>query len=316
MKQKVGYFLMVALLTLVLIGCGNSSDKKEDDTTIPSTDNTQKNEQAEEQMQKLIDYNKAIDILDSLTGKLTLEQFEMMETAYNILKDMGDYKNVPELLQKFDVYNCVLINDSGVSVHDMNGVVICTIDDWPYDEHFALYTYSYNDKGQIIRKDVTITYLKFDGVYNPYYTYEYDSNGNLITEFYSGYGDILSSTSKYTYSDDGKLISKTVEYEDSISTYIYEYNQYGNLMKETNSAIMKETNSPTGQSLSHTYIYDENQILIEKDYESIRGLYIERYTYDSQGRLIENEGAYSDDKTNKSTITYEYKQYHLYDITN
>ena len=328
MKQKTGYFLLVALLTLVLIGCGNNSDRKDNGTSTQSTENIQKNEQEsevsseiiisteteseietqadsknellssekdeevtgensesginteetekeessetenvfeEEQMQKLIEYNKAVDLINSLTGDYTNEQFEIMETAYNILVNLGDYKDAPEILSHFTEFTKQFNsnNDTYSILNNKNQVVFEAQTRMDLDnKFFTYYFYVLNEKGLLSKTERT-EYLVSGKENSSYYIYEYNDSNELVAEYRYGQGDSLMQTINYTdyvYNSMGLIVNKKEMFNGVERKYTYVYNAQGNLTE----GIVEQSNMGTAY-----YSYDANGRLVSEKFESV-----------------------------------------------
>lgn len=277
--------VLLIAITCLICACGNGdklppTSEMNTETNGNSSQGELSTESAEEQMQKLIDYNKAMDLLNSLTGEISVEQFEIMENAYSILEKLGDYKDVQDILSQFNEYTFKMF-DNYLIVYDDKNVAKSTIRG---NEYYSISSYTYNDNGQIIRKDIKQVWLR-GAENNYYYTYEYDSNGNLIKEYYSGYDEGGTSPSR---------------------TYCY-----SNYTFDNNGNIIEKTEECDGKIIEYSYVYDNNENVIEeyKKTSTYTGVY--HYTYDEQGRVITAEYS-SGDPHYDQTTTYEYKQYHLY----
>jgi len=273
MKRTLSLILIV-MLCLSLWACGESTPSNTDGsdgaegttgaTTIPE----------EEQMQKLIDYNKALDSLDSLNTEFSRNQFEAMNKAYAILVSLGDYKNAPDLLSRFTECTYKKDNQFDYTVLDRQGVCLaqstdgreyrCTNSfndkgelvkvDFKGKEKPYFRTYEYNDAGQLIREDVVYEYQTTSR------TYEYDANGNLTTEYYSYHSAYENSkrTSHFTYTfdDAGRIIKEREEYDDHYIETTYAYDEDGLLIGKNEYA------SEYGSLGRYTYTYDESGNLI------------------------------------------------------
>lgn len=266
-------------------------------TTVPET-----TESEDEKMQKLIDYNKALDLLDSLNTYFSCNQLETMSEAYALLVSLGDYKDVPQLLSRFT--ECTYKKDTKdlYTIYDNQGVYLAkSSGEWEYrcvntfddkgrlvrvdniNELNSYYqTYEYDDAGQLIRENIVYEYQ------STCYTYEYDADGNLITQHRS-YQNINSGTSENT------------------THFTYTFDEAGRIIKE------REENN--GQYMEYTYTYDENGMLIGKDsYASSNGsLFRYTYEYDQNGNMITIKlAAERDGKITYSETTYSYTTIYFY----
>ena len=180
--------------------------------------------------------------------------------------------------------------------------------EYTYDDYYRIKTekigdeittYNYDSKGNIL------SYITGDAENDTYYTY--DSKGNVIREqngkSYSYYtynenNDVLVSaalkeeysgdipdvydsslncfdTTSYTYDSKGRV---TKEENSSGSVYQYEYDESGNVLKETITAVEEDKTETTVTS----YTYDElgNVLTTQCDKDT------SSYVYDKAGRTL------------------------------
>ncbi|MBE6607046.1 MAG: RHS repeat protein [Ruminococcaceae bacterium] len=284
MKKLISLFLLICLLSISLTSCGNS--KK---------------------------YNEALDLLDA--GE--------HEAAYEILKELGNYKDSEELLKKFRYVletieyrtittdGTLVSGDPSIYTYTSDGLLSKNtfgerVSEFIYDKNKNLIKtvstdglvreYSYDDMGNVIKD---ISYSGETPMHG--YEYSFDKSGNMIkktvlqnmnTDF-----DYLSTrfTVDYTYDENGKLIT-ALETSSNGSEYRvdYIYDENGRLIRE--DEIIDD-----GMVTIVEYAYDESdKILKETNYYNE---YVIDYTYDAKGNLVEEKRS---GKSASLDYTYEY----------
>ena len=247
--KKALSLILALVLCLSLCACGdgdnvpitgtltaNTQDLTTEATNVP----IETTESAEEQMQKLIDYNKAVDLIDSLSNidmRICDDDWEIMQKAYNILLALGEYKNAPELLACFAEYSCCEV-DYEKTLYDSDGNVVAWL---PMGLEILWCSHEYDEDNRIVRTDYTSSLLD-----SGYETYEYDTDAYSATRYCSGVRlplgglveehtvyckfdekwqlieEILGSHRYvYTYDNDGKLLSKSVVNSEGLCTNTY-----------------------------------------------------------------------------------------------
>lgn len=157
----------------------------------------------------------------------------------------------------------------------------------PYLEEPETTSYSFDDAGRLL--SIQLHGYGWDEI-GPKVEYVYDENGFLIqhTEREGGAGtynyqnnasgrclekvcemDFFSTTSQFTYSDDGLTVTETIRSSDqsTADTVVYTYDTQGRLLKEVY----------TGAYYSYTYLYDYSRtpfVLVSAEGESERHLYL------------------------------------------
>lgn len=183
----------------------------------------------------------------------------------------------------------------------------------PGDEVTTSYRYGYNEKGQIV-------YVRNDGETEPFFTVTYDASGELCETVELNITSYNKDYLKCTY-ENGRMTGKYEmnRYNDVIGKTEYEYDEYGQSIRETVYDIKGEIKS----ELKYKYTYDENgnytkkyrydsdndewRLMSEREYDSEDRLVYANgleYIYDENGNLL-CVNYYIDDKLD-SYIVYEY----------
>lgn len=294
MKRFLSLFVFICLLALSITACNNGNNANSNDAK----------------------YAEAITLL---------EQGKNAE-AYDILKELGDYKDAQEMLTHFYyVPSTVLYFETfGTQktyhyTYEQNRLI-------KIQRENASYVYTYDANGNlqerlIISPDNTIrsefvhdengNLCKKAWYYgeeiNRVYEYTYDSNGNIIQEVYyerlSVYDPNLPALSlqhtiDYTYDANNRVVKKvrTSDSKSTISSYLYD--TAGNLVEETiNDKTYRYSYDESGKILNKTlgddileeYIYDANGHLLKHSYRASPSdfyFHTHEYTYNADGQLI------------------------------
>ena len=250
-------------------------------------------------MQKLIDYNKALDLLTDIDVYFTFDQVEAMDKAYQLLINLGDYKDVSKILSCFTMHTLkvnnnldwkYISNQSGdlvayftnsaiycTNTYDSNGNLIrVDYSDLKHktEPHYRIY--EYNDAGQLMRHEY------INGERNIYcWTYEYTTDGNETIEYYK-YNGVLQRTTTITYAD-GSAVKEYRDFGDSYQETTYTYDENG---VKTGEITFLSSNQAVSRC---TYEYDNNGNVIA-----------ERVTTEQGG------------KTHDSETTYTYSTVYIY----
>jgi YD repeat-containing protein len=324
--KKALSLLLALVMCLFLCACGentptdtsistngsNVSSSMPTDTegtteTSIATTAPEKTESEEEKMQKLNDYNKAIDLLGNIDTYYTPEQIGDMSEAYNLLVALGDYEDAPDVRACFAECTLKVVNstpdDNGWKyVYNTNGDLLvaftntsryCTntyddkgrmvkvdyyvTDDTRYDEpYYGCRTYEYNEAGQLIRHE----YVEQSNSYC--WTYKYDTSGNEAIEYYTYNGE-LNRTTTITYAS-GLVVKERFDFDSYYNESTYTYDENGLKIEET---VISSRNEDVGH---YTYEYDQNGNLIKEEYTKVRN-----------GEIID-----------KGTTTYTYSTIYIY----
>lgn len=168
------------------------------------------------------------------------------------------------------------------------------------------FEYEYNPDGLLIRK----TGFDRNGEYQGEIIYEYDENGNLISQSEGKPGSGISSLARsYEYDDTGKLIKETqFDFDGEINQYFtYEYDENG---KQT----VKHNYNPAGEEMvdpvvcQWKYEYDGEGRVVDEWRESVEGGHKSeqyQYEYDEYGNVCKKTDVF------QKTI-YEYLPLSVY----
>jgi hypothetical protein len=158
--------------------------------------------------------------------------------------------------------------------------------------------FKYNDKGWLIKKNV---YFK-DGSLEGTTSYEYNENGNIISEYrngvvgtnvkckYDNKGNMIEEVSlwggkqTYKYNDEGKVIEKKEHSRDEYYMWIYTYDNIGYIKSSKEYGYDGKLNG------YETYEYDSNEN-IKKNFEYYRdgellSIITFEYDFDKKGNWI------------------------------
>ena len=189
--------------------------------------------------------------------------------------------------------------DDRTYTYDKNGRLLSdeAIDDSTY--------YTYDSKGNVIQ-----TVYRGSGSNDFYRNYTFDKNGNLASMSNSS-EDWGEYTRSFTYDNSGRLVKEIYEDEDEYdydedeeyknypSIYTYKYSQDGLLYKVT----CKENDKTVSEK---TYNYDEKGRLFEAVFlEDEKSKKIYSYVYDAVGNLV-RETKDSDDGYDEYEYEYTY----------
>ena len=242
---------------------------------------------------KATTYKKALDLIAA--GDY--------EAAYELLEQLGDYKDAKEYLERFRYVPVSTIvkgnsNDAVANIeiiYDQNGLPDKGIEVWGEEEEIDL-DFVFDENGRLIRlKDGTL-WGNVDGEeYYHTYEYNYDENGQIIKEI-TIRSDGSKSIEDYAYDKSGNLIEKCyISMDGDKHLYEYTYEAYGKLIKEIHTW-------ESGLKTITDYTYDDNGKLIKEVQAVKNSRYIVDYSYDINGHLIKEVFTYSNG--DKETIDY------------
>jgi hypothetical protein len=145
-------------------------------------------------------------------------------------------------------------------------------------------------------------------------TYEYDEDGNLISESLQGEEKEAFQRLDYVYSDDKKKMTKTLTYADGSTEKeevevndnkktIRKYDEEGELTEETVETfgedeqveMIEHYNAQMDSREKHVYTYDDNKKMAKEEVYIDGELYMTtEWERDEKGRVL-NEEAYDED---------------------
>ena len=245
---------------------------------------------------------------ESYNNALTLIKSGDYQTAYWTLKSLGNYKDAQDLLKHFLYVVAVeYVNNPAYST-PMSFITEFDSNNLPIKKSSTdsniFYTYTYDSQGNLT-ESLYVEY--FFGVTNKY---TYDANGNLFKN--ESYGDTSSTVTQYSYDVSGRLEFISTDKYDygeliDISLGTPSYDSNGNMTKVeyvvTNQGVL--TGGRPYYHTSTNYKYDANGNLIEKSGDDSGYWYEYEYQYDSNGNV--SRCVYTDSYGSKITTDYTYK---------
>ena len=319
MKKRIFLLLIICLLSILLVSCGNRKN-----------------------------YKKALELIDAGDHA----------AAYEILNELGDYKDAKELLGNFRYVLLAMDTNytaaNGEPIESVDSAMTYTSDgllsiwtrgtetyEYTYDENKKLikeirstgdetwvaneyaydekgnliketnyagqrplwsWEYAYDDRGNMIQKVELYNYIGDLPYLEVRYTYDctYDENDRLISSVTTWKGGSKELVD-YVYDEGGRLIRKEQPTDGGAVTIAeYTYDERGNLLKEANDYYVIEST------------YDDNGNLVKQQQyaaNNISGIrYIYEYTYDESGRLIKEECVHYSNGETKITINFTYDE--------
>ena len=211
-----------------------------------------------------------------------------------------EYDTAGKLVSSYKTSSAGNITYGSAVFYDEESRVDMVFDDFSYysgtvlRDESAYYSYSYNSSGNL-------SYARYKG------TYIYET----VTPVYDNLGRLKDRTVVYGIngSTSGTLYNhQHLEYEDGLNGY-----SYGQISKYT-STVRKGQNTPVLSSSVYKYTYDTNGNITEiRDANNVLQY---RYTYDSFGRLVREDNyplyqtfEYSYDKNGNITAKYVYDSF-------
>lgn len=301
MKRQVTMMLTGLMLASVLLGgCGSEKQQDPEQAVSSAQSQQESSQQAETQEPPAEEEDKAVSdepyvlVRESVQRNGMVIDYDYDERG-DMTKKTYSYEEKPDETHYIE-YTTQYQDDGSKIVLESQDVLEST-GEAVFDE---TYEYEYNPDGLLIRK----TGFNGDGEYQGEILYEYDENGNLISQSEGKTGPGITSLARnYEYDDAGNLI-KEIQYDFSgeVNQYwTYEYDQDGKLTVEHNY-------NPEGEEMIEgvecqwKYEYDEEGRVIEEWRESVEGghKYIwYEYEYDEYGNVCQKTDVFH--KT-----TYEY----------
>jgi hypothetical protein len=158
--------------------------------------------------------------------------------------------------------------------------------------------YSYDEKGKLVNRSNFLHGKKGHSI-----EFEYDANGNIITEYELTPTGIAQRKWAYKYDKKGNKIEHSYTYfldESNDFKTLYEYDNNGNKVQES-------TYDKYGiQNTIIFYKYDINGNLIEeKVYSKSVLFYTNEFKYDSKGNILEDIQTTSENEKIKTNYKYD-----------
>lgn len=166
------------------------------------------------------------------------------------------------------------------------------------------YTYQYDSNGNLVKETDISSYA--NGTHS-WYTYEYDERGNKTSRRWYHVGEEgVYSTNYYEYDEHNQLIRSGFEYEWGAKqdiTYDNEYDNRDRLIRQVSLS------TPSGYCETYEYEYDDsdNVIVMRKIVKDWIHEY--NYEYDNQGNLLKQTiNSHNESETKEQIITYTYSK--------
>ena len=300
MKKRVLAMLLSALLVANISACGVDVSETNNDTQKETEQGFEENKTSSEL------YNEALSLLDA--GDVY--------GAYDIFLTISDFADVSEylddfvfLVEKYELFDASDRYSTCFYEYDDYGRRTSTRHVYADDPEGTLTSYRYDEKGRSIQKEIKsgssaeqIFKYTYDEAGRPIRqdydgwitSVEYDANGNIMKVMNGGY------IRERSYDSSGRITEELLKTERGflLSTTVYEYNEQGDLIKET------ERENFTGSILSqfdYQYEYDERGNKIRCTGNESDG--VREWEYDDQGNQIK----YSDYSSDSAFVIFHYK---------
>lgn len=302
MKKQIAILLMEMMMaSALLIGCGSDGQQASEQDVISSTEAQQESfQQAETQESQAEGENKVgldepyVLVRESIQRNGMVIDYDYDERG-DKTKETYSYKEKPDETH-YKEYTTQYQEDGSKIVSESQDILEAT-GEAVFEE---TYEYEYNPDGLLIRK----TGFKGNGEYQGEIIYEYDENGNLISQSEGKTGPgVTSLAMSYEYDNAGNLIKETqYDFDGEVNQYwTYEYDQDG---RQT----VKHNYNPAGEEMIKAvecqwkYEYDGEGRIIEEWQESVNGgqkYEWYQYEYDEYGNVCKKTDVF-----NKTTYEY------------
>ena len=314
MKKAIS-LLLALVLCLSLCACGGGNDTPETkgneennaptESQVETTDAPEATEDPAIEAEREKQYNIALAKLET---SIFNGQSAAFKEAYEILSQLGDYRDAQAYLARFTILpNMRLMetysktnvfgeeeysysmdygyNADGKIAYDAKG---CSTS---FDPYATRTIYTYNEDGIVVEEtrvvgsmtdqkttiiynaDGTVAqkdYLSADGTVSTQ-TFAYDDAGKLTTMVWVE----SEATYEYTYNDNGVLISVVGKGKGYTETTEYSYDTDGNLVNE--SITLKVPGAKLFSSKS--YFYENGNLVRVEENSEQNGLVVITYTY-------------------------------------
>ncbi|MBR6695630.1 MAG: protein kinase [Oscillospiraceae bacterium] len=238
-----------------------------------------------------------------------IETYWLYEYDANGNRIKESYYNADNTLRFTRVYEYNVSGDKLYeTIYDSNGMLYCS---YKYDANGNRVKEDTYKGGSVYLNNNVIPeydlngnkakekYLREDGTLDYYYTYEYDSDGNLIKEScYFGNG-MLDHV--YEYDSNGNKIKENRYFGNGTLNDVYEYDSNGNKIKESRYY----SDGTLNYYLIYEYDSDGNKIKESSYNEEGAFIYYCTYEYDLNGNKIK-QSYYDSDGTLDWYLIYEY----------
>ena len=186
-----------------------------------------------------------------------------------------------------------------ITTYDEDGRILS--ERYESDSGTQVYTYRYNELGRKVEETYRSDYT-YEGEHSSYgssATYDYNIWGLLEMKTEVEDGDYITTT-VYTYNDQGRVVEEVRQTNAGTSTVTKEYDERGNLLKETSLDDWDDYGYTT------EYAYDaENNCILTRGLSADGNVYYEDATVYENGRPVK-ETHTSDGGNYVSTTTYTY----------
>ena len=287
MKKTISLLILVCMLVFCFVSCDAAKETKDPDNSESGAK-----------------YSEALGLIE--TGDYS--------AAYQMLEELGDYKDCKVLLKRFR-YVPVKATDSTTHQvaefsYNENNLLSRYVVTY-HDGSQYVSTFTYDSNGKLIKDagslSVTDYVYDFNGnlikeTYTPTYgretvlEYTYDANGNLIKKVDGGI------VYDFTYDTNGFLIREVVTYSFwGSSNYEYIYDTNGNLIRDVYT-------DSDGYNATSDYVYDAKGNLLKETYTNSDGIKKDLdYTYDANNRVTKKTETNSKDQKSTTDYTYDNK---------
>ena len=318
-------YLVVLSMVMAVAGCNNSKSRKtrdnddSEETEIEEIEETEDIEEtttepSEEVIEESIEESveETSETTEISTGEVDLgftqglievvdANYAFTGTTPDMIDVSGGYRSVADYQGEDDSESKDRL--FGEYYYNSNGdeVLFCRYGedgDLVHSEY-----YEYDDQNRLITMEMWSRDSYQDSSFS---AYEYNSDGNISLIHYGKASGYISSTTVFEYDDQGKLISETNTAPDGEHPnfkYEYIYNDDGSY-KKCYLGWNSFENELMNNSENYT-LYDANGLEIEFYPGSMENKYV-YYSYDENGRMIEYQDYKG--KTLKGYTVYTYDE--------
>ena len=283
--KKVLFLILALVMCFTMGACGSDTDTLSNASVPAATEN--------DKMEKL--YCSALSRVEYLLSHNFPPYAYQNELAelYSQFQELGDYKDSAEYFNRFALVENRLADVSLISTDALGQETEKKVNEYLYDE-----------KGNIVvniksEYDFVVNYFDKDGKYIYHHTFENDWINNLDIEICE--------------SEDGKVSEIHWISEAGVVEIVYKY------IYEDNGSVIKVEHTYSDSYEGARYfpfecIYNKDGKCIEKrlfDIESQKPYKVFAYSYDTEGRLVEEFSYYGEDPNaswTKKTYQYEGNQ--------